>query len=78
MVPLAPSFDTVGWLARDARMLARCGRALLGGKVGARGFDKLGVLDDAFDLVDERFVGPLREAVKSLQRVFKRRRATCA
>jgi amidase len=71
VVPLAPSFDTVGWLARDARMLARGGRVLLGGEVGARGFDKLGVLDDAFDLVDERFVGPLREAVKSLQSVFK-------
>ena len=31
VVPLAPSFDTAGWLARDGRMLARCGRVLLGG-----------------------------------------------
>ena len=30
VVPLAPSFDTAGWLARDRRMLARCGRVLLG------------------------------------------------
>ncbi|WP_433456467.1 amidase (plasmid) [Streptomyces sp. CA-142005] len=29
MLPLAPAFDTVGWLARDARMLARMGEVLL-------------------------------------------------
>ena len=27
--PMAPSFDTVGWFARDARTLARVGKALL-------------------------------------------------
>src|SRR5262245_40397488 len=30
VVPLAPAFDTVGWLARDAAMLRRSGRILLG------------------------------------------------
>ncbi|KZD10001.1 amidase [Oceanibaculum pacificum] len=30
LVPLADSFDTVGWFARDAAMLARVGEALLG------------------------------------------------
>ncbi|MER7000997.1 amidase [Streptomyces sp. NPDC000410] len=29
MLPLAPSFDTVAWLARDAQTLARVGEALL-------------------------------------------------
>ncbi|WP_127783719.1 amidase [Rhodococcus sp. X156] len=29
VLPLAPSFDTVGWLARDAALLARVGEALL-------------------------------------------------
>jgi amidase len=29
MVPLAPLFDTVGWLARDARTLAKVGEVLL-------------------------------------------------
>jgi amidase len=28
-VPLAPGFDTVGWLARDAELLKRCGLILL-------------------------------------------------
>jgi Asp-tRNA(Asn)/Glu-tRNA(Gln) amidotransferase A subunit family amidase len=29
VLPMAPSFDTVGWFARDARTLARVGKALL-------------------------------------------------
>jgi amidase len=70
VVPLAPTFDTAGWLARDGRMLARCGRVLLGGKGTAHGFQTLGVLADAFDLVDNRLVEPLRAKVKSIQSVF--------
>src|SRR5262249_43953031 len=30
--PLAPGFDTCGWFARDAALLARVGDVLLGGK----------------------------------------------
>ena len=32
--PLAPGFDTCGWFARDASLLARVGAVLLGAKVG--------------------------------------------
>jgi amidase len=71
VVPLAPSFDTVGWLARDARMLARCGRVLLQAAPAAPGFSTLGILVDAFDMVDERSVGPLRAKVGSIQGAFK-------
>ena len=70
VVPLAPSFDTAGWLARNGRMLARCGRVLLGGKGTAHGFQTLDLLADAFDLVDSRFVEPLRAKVKSIQGAF--------
>lgn len=35
VLPLAPSFDTVGWLARDAAMLARSGGVLLGRAAGS-------------------------------------------
>lgn len=34
-VPLAPSFDTAGWFARDAELLADVGRALLAGSAAA-------------------------------------------
>ena len=70
VVPLAPSFDTAGWLARDGRMLARCGRVLLGEEGTAHGFQTLRVLADAFDLVDDRLVGSLRMKVKSIQGIF--------
>ncbi len=35
LLPLAPSFDTVGWLARDAATLARVGDVLLPADAGA-------------------------------------------
>jgi amidase len=79
VVPLAPSFDTAGWLARDAHMLARCGRVLLGREPTAGGrahrFATLVVLDDAFDLVDRRHVEALRAAVTSMGRAFSATRA---
>jgi amidase len=34
VMPLAPSFDTVGWFARDAELLRRVGTVLLGGTEG--------------------------------------------
>ncbi|MFS2056261.1 amidase family protein, partial [Variovorax sp. CT11-76] len=30
VLPFAPSYDTVGWFARDAELLRRAGHALLG------------------------------------------------
>ena len=71
VVPLAPSFDTVGWLARDARMLARAGHVLLQSSETAPDFSTLAVLADAFDMVDERYEHELRAKVSSIQGVFK-------
>src|SRR5262249_2443522 len=76
VVPLAPSFDTVGWLARDARMLRRCGRVLLGddeaGDVDGAGFGAVALLDDAFEMVDARYAGALRDAAARAARAFTR------
>jgi amidase len=46
--PLAPIFDTVGWFARDASLLARVGGVLLGGTAAAPG--RLLLATDAFAL----------------------------
>ncbi len=46
--PLAPIFDTVGWFARDAALLARVGRVLLGGTAASPG--RLLLAQDAFAL----------------------------
>lgn len=45
---LAPSFDTVGWFARDARLLERVGRVLLGDNRQATGPARLLIAEDAF------------------------------
>jgi amidase len=67
-VPMAPAFDTCGWFARDAAMLARVGRVLLpvepttpfGGLVLAR---------DAFDFVTPTIREALAPALGRLDTV---------
>ncbi|MGE0254520.1 MAG: amidase [Alphaproteobacteria bacterium] len=62
VMPLAPSFDAVGWFARDAAMLARVGRALLppGAAPRAR---RLLVAEDALELLSEPLRAALRPAI---------------
>lgn len=51
VMPLAPSFDTVGWFTRDAGLLHRVGQVLLGGGAGdATRFRRLLIAEDAFAL----------------------------
>src|SRR5262249_38057940 len=73
VVPLAPGFDTVGWLARDAAMLGRAGRVLLGqgAGLGASGFTAVHLVEDAFALVDPRYAAGLEAAVASRSRALK-------
>lgn len=50
VLPLAPSFDTCGWFARSAELLARVGNVLLGGAADhvARSPGRLLLASDAF------------------------------
>ena len=55
VVPLAPSFDTLGWLARDAGVLERIGRVLVGpGDDGAESAEEwdgtIRVAEDLFEI----------------------------
>lgn len=54
LVPLAPSFDTVGWFARSAQHLARAGRALLaaGPRRAPEAPRRIVVVDGLFGLAD--------------------------
>lgn len=49
-VPLAPSFDTVGWFARDARLMQAIGRVLLTRHDYSPRLETLLLARDAFDL----------------------------
>jgi amidase len=61
LVPLADSFDTVGWFTRDARTLARVGAALLGPRESFPA-GRLVIATDCFDLVS----ADVRAALKPL------------
>jgi amidase len=60
--PLAPSFDTAGWFARDPAILERVGAVLLGDAPTAPG--DLLVAQDAFALVRDAALAPLQRAVE--------------
>ena len=66
VVPLAPSFDTVGWFARDAAMLARVGQVLLGGDRTHPDSARLLIATDAFELVFDEIRPALDHAIESL------------
>ena len=52
VLPQAPQFDTFGWLARDAEMLARVGAVLYGAEIGRDRPNRVAIADDAFALAD--------------------------
>ncbi len=62
--PFAPSFDTVGWFARDADVLERAGLILLGGEDLAGEPERLLLARDAFELVGPDVTEALAPAVE--------------
>jgi amidase len=69
VVPLAPSYDAVGWITRDAQTLARVGEVLL--PSGARSLPaRLLIGDDAWDLASEEVVHGLADRVDAVKARF--------
>ena len=66
VIPFGPSFDAVGWFARDAGMMERVGRVLLAGDAGAPPARRLLIVRDAFALVDPAVSAALGEAVDTV------------
>jgi len=71
VVPLAPSFDTVGWLARDADVLYRVGRALLAEHSLSAHPRRLLIAKDAFALADLSVQNALQPSLARLGRHFQ-------
>jgi amidase len=63
VMPLAPSFDTVGWFARDARLFATAGRVLLGEPSAPRRPGRALIATDAFARLEPGVEAALRPAV---------------
>lgn len=67
VVPFAPSFDTVGWLTRDADTLRRAGQVLLGGtNACAPDAAPLVMLDEAWALADAEVRDTLQPIARRL------------
>ena len=62
--PLAPSFDTCGWFARDAVVFERVGRVLLRGAAPTRASGRLLVAQDAFAFAEEAAQTALKPALE--------------
>ena len=65
VMPFAPSYDTVGWFARDGSILARVGSILLGSATVPPPRRRL-LARDAFALCDSGCAAPLLAAARSL------------
>ncbi len=66
VVPLAPSFDTVGWFAGKANVLERVGRVLLADSSERPRPRRLLLADDAFAIADTPVRSALQPAVDGL------------
>jgi amidase len=64
--PLAASFDTCGWFARDAALLEKVGQILLGESATAAPGPLL-LAEDAFDIAGSAVAAALRPAVERVQ-----------
>ena len=62
----APSFDTIGWFARDAGTFARAGSVLLPSPTGFPSRGRLIIAEDAFKLADPAVAGALRPHVERI------------
>jgi amidase len=71
-VPLAPSYDTVGWFARDAALFARVGGVLFGAPPAVPPLRRLLVAEDLFDAAGEGVRQALAEAVARLAALLGR------
>jgi amidase len=59
----APSYDTIGWFARDADLFARVGSVLLQHDIRAERPRRLVIAEDAFEVADKSLQDALRPAV---------------
>jgi amidase len=62
----APSYDTIGWFARDADLFARIGAVLLQSSVPTTCPSRLVIAEDAFEIADPAVIQALRPLVDRL------------
>lgn len=66
IVPLGPSFDTVGWFSRDCDSFVKCGEVLLRESAGKSGPSKVRMVSNCLDLLDSKLHQPFLAASRKL------------
>lgn len=66
MLPQAPSYDTIGWFARDMDVFSRVGKVLLGDESAHVQPSCLMLAEDAFELADPAVKDALAQVVETL------------
>ena len=66
LTPFAPSYDTVGWLTRDAATLATVGRVLLGEDTDRTPIRRVLLAEDALDIVTPEVIDALYSTAYAL------------
>lgn len=67
IMPLAPSFDTVGWFARDPKLFGAAGRVLLGAAAPGGRADRVLLATDAFACLEPGIEEALRPAIRHVE-----------
>lgn len=70
VMPLSPSFDTVGWFACSADVLNSVGNVLIEMRYGSKEIANVGILQNTFDLVSVDVLEPLMRHVQAVKRLF--------
>ena len=71
MLLQAPSYDTIGWFARDPETFQRVGNVLLGSTSDSTLPVRLVIAEDAFELVEPETRAALTAAVEAIQPLFE-------
>ena len=72
VIPFGPSFDVVGWFARDATLFQTIGDVLLDPHPVPPAPKRVIIARDAFDLIDPKTAKALEPALKSLNAIVGR------
>ena len=62
----APSYDTIGWFARDAATFARVGRVVFDAEIAAAAPGRVVIAEDLFDAADPAVAAALRPAAERI------------
>ncbi|GKU84818.1 amidase [Niallia sp. NCCP-28] len=65
VIPLAKSFDTVGWMAKNADILLKVGNVLINKKTVAAPFTQFVLAEDAWKLADEKVIPVLKRILET-------------